>query len=144
MTKNFCSISNHFLRILTSVNFTHINCKKFQLVYFLPIMIKLLSKSIAHQDISENGVICKNRLRNNKVGHANSQWFGVSSSLTLCNNDLFYEALCLIHNVIGLSGVPKKTFRNLRANKSETTFWNIFRLSTFGTYNIVSKHVKLR
>ena len=33
--KNFCSISNQFLRILTFVNFTHINSKKIQLVYFL-------------------------------------------------------------------------------------------------------------
>ena len=40
--------------------------------------MKLLSKSTAHQDDSENGVICQNWLRNNKVGHANSQWFGVS------------------------------------------------------------------
>ena len=40
--------------------------------------MKLLSKSTSHQDDSENGVICQNRLRNNKVGHAKSQWFGVS------------------------------------------------------------------
>ena len=39
--------------------------------------MKLLSKCIAHQDDSENGVICQNRLRKNKVGHAKSNWFGV-------------------------------------------------------------------
>ena len=33
--KNVCSITNRFLRILTFVNFTHINSKKIQLVCFL-------------------------------------------------------------------------------------------------------------
>ena len=32
--------------------------------------MKLLSKTTAHQNDSENGVICQNRLRNNKVGEA--------------------------------------------------------------------------
>ena len=52
--------------------------KKSNLFISWPILMKLLSKSTAHQDDSENGVICQNRLRNNKVGHAKSQWFGVS------------------------------------------------------------------
>ena len=47
-------------------------------------------------------------------------------------------------NVLNISGVPKQTFRDLRAKKSETTHWNIFKLGTFGTYNVVSKHVKFR
>ena len=42
----------------------------------------------------------------------------------------------------GLSGVPKQRFQNLRAHKSETTHWNIFKLGTFGTYNDFREHVK--
>ena len=34
---------------------------------------------------------------------------------------------------IELSGGDKKTFRDLRAHKSKTTHWNIFKLGTFGT-----------
>ena len=43
-----------------------------------------------------------------------------------------------------ISGVPKKTFRDLRAHKSETIYWNIFKLGPSGTYNVFSKHVKFR
>ena len=35
-------------------------------------------------------------------------------------------------------------FRDLRAHKSETTHWNIFKLGTFGTYNDFREHVKFR
>ena len=38
----------------------------------------------------------------------------------------------------------KKFFRDLRAHKSETTHWNIFKLGTFGTYNDFREHVKFR
>ena len=35
-------------------------------------------------------------------------------------------------------------FRDLRAHKSETTLWNIFKLGTFGTYNNFREHIKFR
>ena len=57
---------------------------------------------------------------------------------------MFLAASTKIKFLTYTSGGDKKTFRNLRAHKSETIHWNIFKPDTFGTYNVVSKHEKFR
>ena len=47
-------------------------------------------------------------------------------------------------NECNISGVQKIFFRDLRAHKSETTRWNIFKLDTFGSFNVFREHVKFR
>ena len=66
----------------------------------------------------------------------------IPENLTLHYFEL-YDTVFVVKSA-AISGVPKFFFRDLRAHKSETTHWNIFKLSTFGTYNDFREHVKFR
>ena len=65
--------------------------------------------------------------------------------LTRVNPHFKIGFLGIYKHIFGqISGVQKKFFRDLRAHKTVTIHWNIFKLGTFGTNNDFREHVKFR